>query len=431
MNAQVKFDFPKVPVGKPFTVRLMLAIEGQEQPKKERMPLNLALVLDRSGSMRGQKLSNVKEATTLLISQLAKDDVLSLAIFDDKVKRLIAPVRIGEAHDLKAIISGIRSGGSTFLSGGYEAGCAMACEKKGEGYISRVMLLTDGCANIGIQDPEQLATFAAKMQKQGIASTTIGVGDDYDETLLGRIAEYGGGGAYFIETPEDAQGVFTEELGCLQALSATDCEVRFVSDIAEIRFDQLNTYKVSGGGAFLIGDVYGGQKKTLLLELELPQLEAIGDITVGRFDIAYRDTTNTDAEMKSMNIPVVLAVIPVYEFVGTPPDHEVTLASCFLMVARAKAESISLADEGRYTEAAELLDQYVSALKTLGMTDNVLLEELRQLERRSRELRERGEDFYTVNERKRMYYEADMMSKSRMANYNAMLNRREDDEGKQ
>lgn len=428
MNSQIKFDFPKVPAGKPFTVRLMLALEGQEQPEKERTPLNLALVLDRSGSMSGRKLKNVKEATTLLVNLLAKDDVFSLAIFDDKVKRLVAPVKIGEARDLEGAISGIRTGGSTFLSGGYEAGCAMASENKGEGYVSRVMLLTDGLANVGIQDPKQLAAFADKMQKQGIATTTIGVGNDYDETLLGRIAEHGGGGAYFIESPDDAQGVFSEELGCLQALSATGCEVRFVTDIAGICYNQLNTYKVGDGGAFLVGDIYGDQKKTLVLELELPQLDVAKEIEIGRFDISFRDVTKAVAETKSMSIAVTLSAIPVSEFVGTVPDHEVTLAACFLTVACAKADSLVLADQGRFTEAADLLDQYVKALKALNLADEALQEELRMLSHRARELRERGEGFYTVNERKRMFYEMDMMAKSRMANYHAMMSRRVDND---
>ncbi len=428
MNAQAKFDLPKVPAGKPFTVRLMLAIGGPEQSVSKRSPLNISLVLDHSGSMSGGKLANVKEATRLLVNQLAKDDVFSLTIFDDKVKRLIKPVKICEARDLESVISGIRSGGSTYLSGGYEAGCAMAAENKGYGCVTRVMLLTDGLANVGIQYPEQFAAYAEKMQKEGIATTTIGVGDDYDEFLLGRIAEHGGGGSYFIETPNDAPAVFTEEFGCLLALSATDCKVRFLPDFEGIRFDQLNTYKIGDDGAYLLGDVYGGKNKTLVLELELPPFDAAGEITVGRFDIAYRDATKADAGTKSMSVPVALYAIPMSQFVGITPDNEVILAACFLMVARAKTESISLADKGRYAEAADLLDKYVKALKALGMTDGALMNELRQLERRSRELRERGKDFFTVNERKRMYYESGMMSKCRMANYYAMMNRREDPE---
>ncbi|HOI16004.1 MAG TPA: VWA domain-containing protein [Geobacteraceae bacterium] len=424
MNTQAKFDFPKVPAGKPFSVRLMLSIEGQEQPGKKRSPLNLSLVLDRSGSMQGEKLANVKEATRLLVNQLAKDDIFSLVIFDDKVKKLIAPVKIGDAHELESVISGIRAGGSTFLSGGYEAGCALAGENTGEGYVSRVMLLTDGLANVGLQDPERLAAYAGTMQKEGITTTTIGVGDDYAESLLGGIAEYGGGGSYFIETPDDAPRVFVEELGCLMALSATDCEVRFVSETEGVRFGQLNSYKVGEGGAFLLGDVYGGQKKKLMLELELPGLVTEEEVRIGRFELSYRDTMMGQAETKSVSLPVTLSVIPADKFVGIDPDLEVTLEASFLVVARAKAESLALADKGQYSKAADLLDKYVSDLKRLDLADAALLEELYLLESRARELRERGKDFFTANERKRMFHEADMMSKSRLANYQAMMSRR-------
>lgn len=423
MNTQVKFDFPKVPAGKPFTVRLMLAIEGQEQPGKNRSPLNLSLVLDRSGSMQGKKLSNVKEATRQLVNQLAKDDIFSLVIFDDKVKRLISPVKIGDAPDLQSVIGGIRTGGSTFLSGGYEAGCALADKNNGEGYVSRVMLLTDGLANVGIQDPSQLAAYAGKVQKEGITTTTIGVGDDYDESLLGRIAEHGGGGSYYIETPDDAPGVFAEELCCLQSLTATDCEVRFVTEEV-VRFGQLNTYKIDEDGTYLVGDVYGGQKKTLLLELELPGMDAAGEVHIGRFELSYRDTMKVQAGKDSITLPVTLSVIPTADFVGTAPDYEITLEASFLMVARAKSGSLALADEGRFEEAANLLEKYVSALKELNLADGALLEELRLLARRARELREKGNDYYTSNERKRIFHESNMVSKCRMDNYTAMISRR-------
>jgi len=425
MDTKVKFDFPEVPAGKQFTVRLMLAFEGQEQPDKKRTSLNLSLVLDRSGSMQGKKLANVKDATRLLVNQLAKEDIFSLVIFDDKVKKLIAPVRIGDSHDLESVISGIRTGGSTYLSGGFEAGCALAGENKGEGYVSRVMLLTDGLANVGIRDPEQLAALAGKMQKEGITTTTIGVGDDYDESMLGRIAEHGGGGSYFIETPDDAPGVFTEELGCLLSLSATDCEIRFVSEAEGVRFGQLNSYKVGEGGAFLIGDVYGGKKKTLMLELELPRLDVAEEVRVGRFELSYRDTTMVPAETKSITLPATLSVIPAAEFAGTTPDYEVTLQACFLVVAHAKAESLALADKGRYAEAADLLEKYVSGLKELKLADGALQEELLMLGLRAQGLRERGEEYLTANERKRMFHESNMMSKSRMENYHAMMSRRQ------
>jgi len=130
------------------------------------------------------------------------------------------------------------------------------------------------------------------------------------------------------------------------------------------------------------------------------------------------------AETVSVTLPVTISVIPASEFNNTAPDHEVTLEACFLVVARAKAESLAFADKGQYSKAADLLDKYVSDLKRLDLADAALLEELYLLESRARELRERGRDFYTANERKRMFHEADMMSKSRLANYQAMMNRR-------
>jgi hypothetical protein len=100
MKVTTRFDYAKIQAEKAFNLRLMLAIEGDEQPEKQRSPLNLALVLDHSGSMSGPKLRNVKEATKQLVKMLHKDDIFSLTIFDDEVTRLIPPVRIGDAHNL-------------------------------------------------------------------------------------------------------------------------------------------------------------------------------------------------------------------------------------------------------------------------------------------------------------------------------------------
>jgi Ca-activated chloride channel homolog len=128
MKVTTRFDYPKIQAEKAFNLRLMLAIEGDEQPDQQRSPLNLALVLDHSGSMSGPKLRNVKEATKLLVNTLHRDDIFSLTIFDDNVTRLIPPVRIGDAHNLTRTIDAIHSGGSTYLSGGFKQGCLFATE---------------------------------------------------------------------------------------------------------------------------------------------------------------------------------------------------------------------------------------------------------------------------------------------------------------
>lgn len=427
MNATAKFDFGKFPAGQAFTIRLMLTLEGDTYKKKERSPLNLALVLDRSGSMHGAKLTNVKEATKLLVSKLSKDDIFSLTIFDDKVKRLVAPVRIGESHDLAITIDKIRSGGSTFLSGGYEEGCTLAAGNNAGDYVSRVILLTDGLANVGIQDPEKLAAFAGSLREKGISTTTIGVGNDYDESLLGKIAGNGGGGTYFIETPNDAPGVFTEELGCLQSLVATDCEVRFVPEMGGVRFGQLNTYDISRNRAFLLGDIYGGQQKTLVLEIELPPMHVAPNIVLGIFEVTYRDTTTEKMETKHIRVPAAISVVAQADFAGAVPDRDVTLQACFLTIAHAKAESMELADAGNYEDAASLLEKYIEAIRELNLEDAALERELRELGKRAKNFRDGGHNFFTVNERKRMFYEASMMSKNRTANYTAMMKRRPDD----
>jgi len=425
MKVTTRFDYAKIQAEKAFNLRLMLAIEGDEQPENPRSPLNLALVLDHSGSMSGPKLRNVKEATKQLVKMLHRDDIFSLTIFDDEVTRLIPPVRIGDAHNLSRSIDAIHSGGSTYLSGGFKQGCRFATANLNKGLITRVMLLTDGQANVGELDPAALADRAAAAQQAGITTTTIGVGEDYDESLLSRMAESGGGGSYFIETPDDAPGVFTEELGCLQSLAATDCQVKFLPAHSGISVAQLNSYATSAAGDWLLGDIYGGQQRSLVIELALPPFPVAGGISLGSLEISYRQATGEKREQQ-LRLQLAVDAVGAAEFKTVAADPHVTLEACFLVVARAKTESIRLADQRKFKEAADLLKKYATALRSLDLSDPALSAELDELELRAEQLRHKGSDFYTVREKKRMHYEADMMSKNRMGNYAAMRERRKE-----
>ena len=247
MHISTKFDFDKIPSHEEFNVRLMVEIESEPNSNRIGKPLNLALVLDRSGSMHGNKLQYVKEAAKTLVNNLDKDDHFSVTVFDSNIEPLIPPVKAGQAYGIEEVIDGIVTGDTTNLSGGYQQGCAFAKEKIDGENISRVMLLTDGLANRGIADPDQLADIAGTMQVDGISTTTIGVGEEYNEFLLGKMAENGGGGAYFIENPNDAPSVFEEELGYLKSLAASDFNLKIVLTDKNIHFNQLNTYRITNG----------------------------------------------------------------------------------------------------------------------------------------------------------------------------------------
>ena len=170
-NINVSTDFQQIPAEKPFTIRVMLTAEGTADPKteKKRQPLHIALVLDRSGSMSGSKIAHVKEAVLELVKLLDPDDVISLTIFDDQVETVIPPTRVENLEAIEETVRSIEARATTNLHGGYKQGCDLAIEHADPSALKRVILLTDGLANVGVTDPDMLADFASGMQEQGLS----------------------------------------------------------------------------------------------------------------------------------------------------------------------------------------------------------------------------------------------------------------------
>jgi Ca-activated chloride channel homolog len=424
MKVTAKFDYNKVPAQHKFTVRLMLTIDEEHAVKQDRNPLNLSLALDNSGSMSRHKINNVKEATKHLVRQLSTEDLFSLTIFNDTVRELIQPTHIERIQTTEAEIDSILASGNTFLSGGYDFARQLADQNLGSKYVTRVILLTDGQANMGIVDHAELSQIADAIRLTGITTTTIGVGADYEESLLSRMAESGGGGSYFIETPQDASSVFSEELGHLQHIAATDCQVMFVPEVQNLLFSQLNSYPVMENGYWLLGDIYGDKKRTLVLEIAVPPLSANQNLSIGHFLISYRDTA-TVAVTHKIEIQAIIEAVNSEAFISVGADRDVITEACYLVIARAKAESVKLADRGLFEEAARLLENYAKELQAVIVGDPFLEKEILNLGRRARMLRVNGASYYTPIARKRMHHESDMMSKSKMGCYAAMLSRRE------
>ena len=195
----------------------------------ERTPLNISLVIDASGSMGGGKLEAAKEAALGLAERLTKRDRLTVVSFasDVQVHLDAVPVTASNAVRIRREISGLTTRGMTFLSGGWFAGvgCAARVAEKDPRMSPRVILLSDGHANEGIVDPDELCEHAKELRLRGVLTSALGIGDGYDEQLLHGIAENGGGRLHDAELTTEISSVLLGELDDIFGTLGRGCSV--------------------------------------------------------------------------------------------------------------------------------------------------------------------------------------------------------------
>jgi Mg-chelatase subunit ChlD len=193
-------------------------------------PLNVSLVLDRSGSMSGDPFRNMVQAAETFVGQLRDGDRVSVVAFSDGLWETVPPVVL-DANSRNGIITNIRmlrDGGGTFFSGGMLAGLAEVFSGFQPWAINQVILFSDGQPNIGITETSELARIAERASESGVSVTTIGFGHLHDELLMQTIADASGGNYYYVDKPGDMAGIFQREAGAVlrTAARATDLEVQ-------------------------------------------------------------------------------------------------------------------------------------------------------------------------------------------------------------
>jgi Ca-activated chloride channel family protein len=273
-------DVPQSPNGRPgIIVRALLKISGTAPQHANRPPIGLSFVIDRSGSMSGDRIEAARVAAARAIERLHPDDVVSVIAFDDVIETVASPERRARHHNLVHTLLQLDTRGSTNLSGGWLRGREHMQHAQGmigslPGSSRRILLLTDGHANMGITDPSTLVELARTARRMGITTSTVGVGDGYDDTLLRAMADAGGGNAWYIERPDQSDDVLAEELGNLLSVSAQGLTVKLVLDEAVtmvvMHSDWPTTTPATGTFHFDLGDLYAAEPKPLLLELFVP-----------------------------------------------------------------------------------------------------------------------------------------------------------------
>ncbi len=364
MQASVRLDHELLALEGEHDVHAMLELSIPALPADaQRPPLRVALVLDRSGSMAGPKLAVAKRCADWLVSRLRPQDELALVDYDDEV-RLLAPLRPAGEPGLREAIGSIHAGGSTNLSGGWLKGLEQLRSAPAE-TPRKILLLTDGLANVGIVEREPLVELARGAGASGVGTTTIGFGDDFDEDLLTAMADAGGGKAHYAPTPDAAPAIFADELEGLTRLAAQNVSVEIrPTEQVEI-VSVLNDYPhqaVPGGVQIALGDAYAGERRRLVLALHVPHLAALGVVKIAELVLRYVSVGDA-IEEHTVTIPVAVNLVSANEAAAAQPDLEVQEEVLVLKAARARAEAIRLMDEGDHHAARQALGGTASQLR--------------------------------------------------------------------
>jgi len=342
--------------------RLLLTLNGQAPSAATRPPVAVAFVLDRSGSMGGEPLEAATAAAAWAVARLHPSDVASAIAFDNDVTVIADPARVTDHPGLGTRLLALRPGGSTNLSGGWLRGRhhmeqAAGLLRDAAGSTRRIVLLTDGHANEGITDRDQLTALARRARKEGISTTTIGIGAGYDDDLLRAMADAGGGNAWYVERADQSHNVFAEELGNLLSVAAQGVSVTLtMAPVVRAHVVHSNWQAHTAGDGSLVfdlGDLYASDPKPLLLELHtdlaaLPHGTAteIARLTV-RADVIGADGA---VEHRVLHLPIAAAADTQHSM-----QPEIEQAVLLAAAARAREEAAMLQRAGEAAQAADTM----------------------------------------------------------------------------
>ena len=255
-------------------VFLDLSLQVDRAGHSNSAPVSLALVIDRSGSMAGQKLANARAAARKLVQSLRPGDRLALITYGSDVTTLVPSTLIDEASRARLLsaVAGISDRGGTYLSGGFEAGRDELLKASAEGQLRRVILISDGQANEGITSISSLSAMAREALERGVHLSAMGVGLDFNENLMTAMAEHGGGHYYFIEDAAALAGIFSKELETLTSAVAREAELE-ITLARGVELVELYGYTYSQEGQVVtvkLPDLFGGQDRKVMCRLQAP-----------------------------------------------------------------------------------------------------------------------------------------------------------------
>ena len=369
MNIQSDRAF--LPAGRSARRHLVFRVTAPGKAQQsERPAVNVAVVLDRSGSMAGRKFALARQAVAHAAQLLSERDRLSVVCFDHEVETLLesAPVTAGVRAQVAERLTAIEPRGNTDLHRGWTTGAAQVKpaaappDIQRDDVVRRVLLLTDGQANCGETSPDLLASTAAELAQAGVATTCFGLGADFDEQLLARISREGAGRFYYIEAPQQIADYFTSELGEALEVVARDAVLEIAGGPGVV-FTCLNDFRVdvSHKGAFLrmhLGDLVAEQQVIVVVSADFEPTGASVRPVAARLG-------DRDGVLYPKPMDIDWRVVSVEEDAAQPVSAEVVTEVALLYAASARATAVAANRAGDFAVARRCIREGVGAIRAL------------------------------------------------------------------
>jgi Ca-activated chloride channel family protein len=313
------------------------------------------IVIDRSGSMKGERIEQAKEAALMAVERLGEKDVLGIVAYSDDATVLVPAARLRDTDEIRSAIRRLRADGRTALYAGVSQGMRELRPFLDRYKVNRVILLSDGLANVGPSSPHELESLGREAAEQGMSITTIGLGLGYNEDLMTRLALASDGNHAFVEHPGDLVRIFNEEFGDVLAAVGGDVDIEiecpegFEPTRVLGRDARINGRKVS----LKLNQIYGKQEKYVVVELNVDDARAHGSVEAAKVEVKYTDLASKQRSALSGKAELRFSKSDAEVKAGV--NNEVVAAVTRQIATERNEEAVALRDKGKVEEAKRVL----------------------------------------------------------------------------
>lgn len=346
-------DVGVIAIGTEQSISVMLDITAPEvQSESPRAAQAVQVVLDRSGSMDGERLAAAKHAIAALVSRLSSEDSFGLVVFDNEAQ-VAVPNRVMGDHDTSevlGIVSRISSGGSTDMSAGYTLGLSEVKRHLPVGGGS-VIMLSDGHANAGVQDPQSFARLASHAADGNVTTSAVGIGRGYNEFLLEAMASGGRGNHVFAEQDDSAIALLLDQVDGLLSKSAMNAHLRFRPHVGGPAADfvrllqRLDCWTEGEDLVARIGDLVSGENRRCVLDITVPARSVAGELPLVDVVLEYLAVPSLEQHIVTTTLSVTVSPDATDVIVSNPQVRVERLLAVLQDSKRSAVDAMAMGDD--------------------------------------------------------------------------------------